>query len=180
MREVVPSDVDFVDGTEINPGINQHIFWSLYSDILTFPKPLTNPRSYGEIVTVTTPLVMNLDRKFNKLYCVRNEGKASAKSAGGIKFIASENELEILVPGSQAELKGFVEYIKNRDLILLVPHRNGEVTMWGNQDLAASLKSFEWMDGNKPGDQQGYKLVFASDGKLPWTYTAAIPLTPAT
>jgi hypothetical protein len=175
---VIPSDVDFLDGTEINPGINQHIFWSLYSDILTFPKPVADPSNYAAVVSVTSALVMKTGKKFNKLYCVRNEGKASAKSAGSIKFIASENELEILVPGSQAELKGFVEYIKNRDLILLVPHRNGEVTMWGNQDLAASLKSFEWMDGGKPGDQQGFKLVFASDGKLPWTYTAAVPLTP--
>jgi hypothetical protein len=175
---VIPSDVDFLDGTEINPGINQHIFWSLYSDILTFQKPVADPSNFAAVVNVTSALVMKTGKKFNKLYCVRNEGKASAKSAGSIKFIASENDLEILVPGSQAELKGFVEYIKNRDLILLVPHRNGEVSMWGNQDLAASLKSFEWMDGSKPGDQQGFKLVFASDGKLPWTYTAAIPLTP--
>jgi hypothetical protein len=75
-------------------------------------------------------------------------------------------------------LKGFYEFIKNRDLIILAPGRDGEIHQLGTEDLPCSLKEFSWKTGEKAGDDVGAEITFSASGETPYTYAAAVPLTP--
>lgn len=170
--------IDYADGTKTNPGINQYIYMSPVSDILTIQKPVSNASTYAASVTIATAHVMKTGKKFEKVYCIRDKGMLESKGLGGLKMKASETELKIFIPGTKAELKGFFEHIKNRDLIILAPGRDGEIHQLGTEDLPCSLKEFSWKTGEKAGDDVGAELTFSASGEIAWTYAAAIPLTP--
>lgn len=172
------TEIDYADGAKTNPGINQYIYVAPVSYILTIQKPVSNPTTHAQMVTISTAHVMKTGQKFEKVYCIRNKGEIEAKGVGGIKMRATESELKIFVPGTKAELKGWLENVKNRDLLILVPGRDGEIHQLGTGDLPASLKEHNWKTGAKPGDDLGLEVTFSADGEMPWTYAATIPITP--
>jgi|NOAtaT_7_FD_contig_123_35976_length_850_multi_3_in_0_out_0_2 hypothetical protein len=172
------AQIDYADGTKTNPGINQYIYMAPVSDILTIQKPASTPTTYAASVTISTAHVMKTGKKFEKIYCIRDKGMLESKGLGGLKMKASESDLKIFIPGTKAELKGFYEFIKNRDLIILAPGRDGEIHQLGTEDLPCSLKEFSWKTGEKAGDDVGAEITFSASGETPYTYAAAVPLTP--
>jgi hypothetical protein len=172
------AQIDYADGTKTNPGINQYIYMAPVSDILTVQKPSGSPTTYAASVTIATAHVMKTGKKFEKIYCIRDKGMIESKGLGGLKMKASETELKIFIPGTEASLKGFYEYIKNRDVIILAPGRDGQIHQVGTEDLPCSLKDFTWKTGEKAGDDVGAELTFSASGEIAYTYSAAIPLTP--
>lgn len=172
------AQIDYSDGTKTNPGINQYIYMAPVSDILTIQKPSNAPSNYAGLVTISTAHVMKTGKKFEKIYCIRDKGMLESKGLGGLKMKASETDLKIFIPGTQAELKGFYEYIKNRDIIILAPGRDGQIHQLGTEDLPCSLKEFNFKTGEKAGDDVGAEITFSASGEIAYTYSAAIPLTP--
>jgi hypothetical protein len=148
-------------------------------DILTLRETAASPTTFAERVTIATAHVMKTGKKFTTLYCVKNKGMFESKSVGDMKFIASDTEVKVFIPGDTATMRGYLEEVQNADLILLVPDMNSaNLLQLGDKHSPAQVKSHRFTKGGKAGDEYGLELVFSYDGLTPRVYTAAVPLTP--
>lgn len=176
--------MDLVDmrGVQSNTplaGLPRLAFLAKIDDILTLQTPVSNPTTIAQKVTIATAHVMKTGKKFTEVYCVKNKGMYESKSVGDMKFVASDSEVKVFVPGDSATIRGYIEEIQNEDLILILPNINDDLKIQlGDKYSPAMIKSWKLGWGGKMGDEFGAELVFSYDGFIPRVYTAAVPLTP--
>jgi hypothetical protein len=176
--------MDLVDmrGVQSNTplaGMPRLAYLAKIDDILTLQTPISNPATLAEKVTIPTAHVMKTGKKFTEAYCVKNKGMYESKSVGDIKFIASDSEVKIFVPGDEATMRGYLEEIQNADLVVILPNVGNDLKIqMGDKYSPAQVKTWKFGWGGKAGDEIGLELVFSYDGLIPRVYGAAVPLTP--
>ena len=173
--------VDIIGNLSDTPmaGLPRLSYIAKIDDILTLQVPMAVPVTLADKVTISTAHVMKTGKKFTTLYCVKNKGMFESKSVGDMKFVASDTEVKVFIPGDTATMRGYLEEVQNADLVLLVPDMNSTTLLQvGDKFSPAQVKSHKFTKGGKMGDEYGLELVFSYDGFIPRVYTAAVPLTP--
>lgn len=167
------NDVDWEDGRNNTPGIQQNIYMALKRDIATIPKPIiTDPLLIGDqnaskLVTITDNIVMNSYKQFRKLYSTLEAGELRSALQGERDGKSFKAELETFMPGSKAEFFGFVSLIKNSTLLALIPDMDDQTYMLGDEKFGLQLINFQWGTGKGPSDRKGGTLTFDFNSNVP-------------
>jgi hypothetical protein len=167
------------DGRDNDGGLLVFAYWALYTDILTFPKVPVAPTTLAEKVTIADPFVMKQGKRFWQFQSTLLTSSLDGEGVGERDGRSAENKVTLKRVGNEAEVIGWVEQVKNSDLVLIVSHINGNKRVIGSEGLPASLEKFTIKSGGAVKDEISVVAEFMSVGRIAPFYTAAVPLTPA-
>jgi hypothetical protein len=167
------------DGRDNDGGLLVFAYWTLYHDIATFPKVPANPTTLAEKVTIADPFVMKTGTKFWQFQSTLLTPFLDSEGVGERDSRSAENKLTLKRAGNEDEILGWIEQVKNSDLVLIVSHINGKKRVLGSEGLPASLEKFTIKSGGAVKDEISVTAEFMSVGRIAPFYTAAVPLTPA-
>lgn len=164
-------DLSHTDGSDNTAGIQQNVYFAKLEDILTLPKPVlddsTGSGNLSDLVTISSNIVMKPEKQFYKLYCTLEAGELKNDAQGELDGMSFMNQLEVFLPGSSAEALGFAQWVKNSNLIILVPESDGQVRVLGHEGYPAKLVNMAGTTGKVPADRKGMTYTFKSTRKGP-------------
>ncbi len=164
-------DLNWEDGSDNTAGIGQNIYVAKKVDIETLPTPQVDNSigdgSLAQLVTISDNIVMKPGKGMIKVYCTLEKGSLQHESQGEMDGMSFMNKLKIFMPGSKAEVLGFIQWAKNSSLIILVPEIDGQVRMLGHENYPAKMINAPGGTGEKTADLKGTEINFQSARKGP-------------
>jgi hypothetical protein len=173
------SDMLRTDGLDNDGGLKVIAYWTLYRDILTFPKVPADPSSFAAKVTIVDNFVMKSGKKFWQFQSTLLTPFLDSEGVGERDGRSAENKITLKRVGNEADIIGWLEYVKNTDLVLIVEHIGGSRRVIGSEGLPCSLEKFSLKSGAAVKDEISVTAEFLSVGRIAPFYTGTIPLTPA-
>lgn len=160
------------DGADNTAGIGSTIIALKLSDIETLPEPQVDDSSsssgtLAQLVTVSANIVMKQGKVGKSIYCTLETGGLDCVLQGNLDGKSFKNSVKIQHPGSSPQLLGFMQYVKNGDVILLVEENDGQVRMLGHRSFPAKLESGSANTGSKTTDDKAAVMTFYSVRKGP-------------
>lgn len=163
--------LDNIGGASCEPigGIEAKIYFAEHSDFTTItdPKELCGDSAnaaatLAELATISaTPgHTLKAGKKFNVLDVVLETGEVTSTQIGEKGRRLFQNQLAFQVAGSDPSLLGFMRYIKNKKLVILVREvGSGQARQFGSSRLPG------WIEG------QEHKLEATPEGNNAVTFT---------
>jgi len=176
---IIFQDMLRTDGRNNDGGLLVFTYWALYTDILTFPKVPAAPAVLADAVTIASPFVMKTGKRFWQFQSTLLTSSLDSEGVGERDGRSAENKITLKRTGNEAEIIGWLEQVKNSDLILIATQISGSRRVIGSEGLPASLEKFSIKSGAAVKDEISVTAEFMSVGRIAPFYTAAVPLTPA-
>lgn len=141
-------------------GIATKVYYALHSDFDTIvdPKDICgdNPAStFEELVNIPAPgHTLASGKQMWAIDIIEETGAVTSTMIGEKKRRLFENQVEIVIAGSQDKLLGFLRWIKNQSLLFFVEEfGSGNLRQLGSKRLAAYVDGIEHaieaaLDGN--------------------------------
>ena len=128
-------------------GSDKSCTYALHRDVAKWP---IRPKAGADITIeqmgeLSGNIEMKAGKAFHKLYITDDEGKLDFEGVGekdGKSFIV---KLRVYNPGLQSKLLGFINLVKNDNLVFIVPDCNSGLFLLGDELRPAILDS---MDGS--------------------------------
>lgn len=132
-------------------GIASEILFALRSDFETIedPKDLCGADAAATLEElVTIPAMpghkLKVGKKWNKLDTIDETGELTSTQIGEKRRRLLENQASLQVKGSAPSLLGFIRWVKNQDLIVLVKEvGSGNYRQFGSSELGAWIETQE-------------------------------------
>lgn len=125
-------------------GVEAVLSWANHADFESIVDPLdicgaSSATTYAELVEIPTPgHVMLTGKKLFKVNFTTFTGSIKSTMVGENGRRLYDNEVSIRVDGSEAELLGFMRYIKNKKIMAFVAEvGSGNVRQFGSKRLPA-------------------------------------------
>jgi hypothetical protein len=158
-------------------GLASKHYYARLDDILTFPVPPNNPATFAAKVTAVGNFVMKPGKAFKSFYCTLEKGELTSEMVGGARDGKSfQNLAAFYHPGSSPSLLGFMETIKNDDVVVLVKELNGQIRIIGQPDIPANLDSASGKTGMAVADEKGFTFTLKSIAGIAPVYTGVYPV----
>jgi len=179
--------MDFVDIDKTLPGggnlggIAQYIYFGLWRDVLTFPSanPGATP-SFGDDYKLSTDIVMKTGKRMYSLYTTEDAAKLDIAAIGEEGGKGFQLTLSVYSPGLSSKLMGFINGVKNEDLVLIAPDNNGQMYILGDALRSAKFSASEGSGtGTTTEGRRGIGLTFSFTSPHLYEYTGSVPLTEA-
>lgn len=142
----VPSllgSIEFCAGETVRPGIRPHVYIISKRDILEWPKrtKLTDDgATMAKLASYTGDFKLPADKKWMKVDLIPNKGSFSAEQQGEFPSITYLNKITCTHPGIAEEATGFCQLCITDHFVMLVPQRNGQYRVFGNEDFDLEMK----------------------------------------
>lgn len=161
--------------------ISQTIYYGLHSDVATWPTKPTGATTLEELGALTGNITMKPGKRLFKLYITDDTGELENEIVGekdGISFI---QHLRFFHPGLMARILGFMNAVKNDNMVFVVPDNNGQYFVLGDAIRPATLEGSDENNGTskETAGRRGVSMHFTYKTSNIFEYTGTIPLTPA-
>lgn len=178
-------------GTEVcepTGGLSQ-VYYSLYGDYTKIEDPAdicgtVVADTFEELVEIPASPghIMATGKKIHELKFVTETGTIKSTMVGEKGRRLFENELVVEVGGSEAQLLGFLRWIKNQKLVFnVVEFGTGNVRQLGSSRLPAWVEGIEHAIEAVIDGKNSVTLTLKDKQKWPASiYKGALQLTPAT
>ena len=167
------------DGRNLG-GISQIVYFGLWADVETWPTEPAAALSLEEGGTLTGELVMKTGKRMFELYTTEDSAKLELNPIGEEAGKGIAMVLNVFAPGLAAKILGFINAVKNEDLVLIVPDNEGQYFLFG---CALRSAKFTGGDGTGTGSttegRRGVAMSFTYHSSQLLDYTGAIPLVEA-
>lgn len=167
-------------------GTGNLMYYAFLADILSWPAALPadfdSATAFGDLITVPIddPFVMNTGKQFFSVYCTLEEGELKYTQIGPRDCAAFENSYTNSYPGNDEDYLGFMAYLANHEVVVIVPEQNGKLRIIGLPLYPAFVEKQDGTSGKKVADGRSNTVTFFSRGSVPPPiYLAPVPLTPA-
>ena len=165
-------DLTHTAGSDNTPGIQQQVFYAPLEDIATLPAPdkddsASTTGTFADLVTITADIIMKPGKQFRSIYVTLEEGDLKHEGQGETDSMSYKNSLEFAHPGSKPEALGFAQWVKNNNIVFLVPEVDGQVRLLGSRAYPAKLSSAPGGTGKKSTDGKKTTFTFHSSRKGP-------------
>jgi len=163
-------DLVHQSGSDNTPGIQQKIFYTTLENVVTLPKPVIDDSasptgSFADLVTILDDIVVKVP--LSSIYVTLEEGELKHVGQGETDSMSFKNSLEFAHPGSKAEVLGFAQWVKNNNIIFLVPEVDGQVRLLGNRAYPAKMESAPGSTDKKAAGAKKTTFTFQSSRKGP-------------
>lgn len=177
--------MDFVDIDKTLPGggnlggISQYIYFGLWRDVATWPAAnVTGTPSFGDEFKLATDITMNAGKRLYSLYTTEDAAKLDIASIGEEGGKGFQLTLSVYSPGLSSKLMGFINGVKNEDLVLIAPDNNGQMYILGDALRSAKFSTSEGSGtGTTTEGRRGIGLTFTFTTPHLYQYTGSVPLT---
>lgn len=181
MVEFTDINKDLVNGENMG-GIAMQVFYGLHADVATWPtKPAANVASLEDLGKLTGQLTMKPGKRMFPLYVTDDTGELKFESVGELDGKSFVVKLTVFNPGLKAKLLGFMNAVKNDNLVFVVPDNNGGQFIMGDALRPAIFTGSP--DGAGTGKEtagrRGISLEFTYKTANLYSYEGTVPLTPA-
>lgn len=165
-------DLTHLAGSDNTPGIQQTIYYALLEDIQLLPPPDVDDSAavtgtFADLVTITADIVMKPGKQFHSMYVTLEEGELKHEGQGETDSMSYKNTLDFAHPGSKPEILGFAQWVKNNNIVWLVPEVDGQVRLLGNRAYPAKLASAPGGTDKKSAGAKKTTFTFHSSRKGP-------------
>lgn len=170
-------DVRFGDNQDNMAGVTKRAYIGFEFDFLTLATPIAVPVEYADRVTIATAHVLKPTKKIVELFIMYDKSEIESPLVGQRKGKSHKPKFKLFYPGTDAEVTGFYDFIKNADLILFAEPPEGDyLYQVGNKKLPASLVAGTWKTGAGPEGENGVNFEVEAPSSRPiYFYTAALP-----
>ncbi len=171
---------DLTDGANMG-GIAMHVFFGLYADVLTWPTEPSNAISLEALGKLTGDIAMKPGKCLFEMYVTDDSGEFKIEPVGELDGHSYVMHLTVFNPGLKAKLLGFLNAIKNENLVFIVPDNNDQMFLMGDVKRAAVYTGApdQAGTGKATADRRGMSMEFTFKCKNVYEYTGSVPLTPA-
>ena len=176
---IIPSDILWTDGQDNDAGLASELYYAPLADVATFPAVIAVPTNFDEKVTVSSDFVMQSGKQFFQIYGTLEKGSVISTLVGERDGKSFENMAKFVHPGNKPYLLGFLEYLKNTNLVFIVKELDGQMRIIGSEDLPAKIDAAESTTGEAVADLKHIEITVKSIGRIAPVYTGTVPLTPA-
>lgn len=170
-------DLIWPNGRDNDGGIASEHYYALIDDVATWPTVPANPLNFADKATLLGNFVMKPGKTFKRIYCTLEKGELSSTQVGERDGKSYETMGTLHFPGNSAELLGFLEHLKNSNILLVVRELMGTFRVLGGQYLPANIESSEVKTGMAVADLKGATFTIRSIGRIAPIYNGTIPLT---
>lgn len=167
-------------------GTGTLFYYAFLTDILSWPAALPPDfdaaTAYANLIEVPVddPFVMKTGKQFFSVYCTLEEGELKYTQIGPRDCAAFENSYTNAYPGNDSDYLGFMAYLANHQIVVIVPEQNGKLRGIGTPSYPAFVEKQDGTSGKKIADGRMNTVTFFNRCSTPpWTYLAPVPLTPA-
>ena len=143
----------FCQGQKVIPGIRAHVFAIAKRDIVKWPElPDVSADSVdlAKLATYTGDFTLVAEKKWLKIDLAMNKGNVECETQGDRPSRTFLNKLTAAYPGTSAQATGFCRLAIDDDMVFLVPQRDGQYRVLGNEmfetDVKPALSTGEGID----------------------------------
>lgn len=163
-------DLTHVSGSDNTPGVQQTIYYTTLDNIVTLPLPdqdnsASPTGTFADLVTITKDILVK--KPLSSIYVTLEEGELKHESQGEMDSISFKNVLEFTHPGSKPEVLGFAQWVKNNNIVFLVPEVDGQVRLLGHRAYPAKMTGAPGSTDKKAAGAKKTTFTFQSSRKGP-------------
>lgn len=160
-------------------GLPQKFYIGLQKDVLTWPTKPVTPATIAAAGVLVGDLTMKVGKKLFEVYFTDDSGEFKIEPAGELDGKSFIERLSIFHPGLSATLLGFLNAVKNENLVIIVPDSNGNLYLMGDEMRPAVFSGAP--DGIGTGKEsaakRGASMEFTYKTPDVLLYEGSIPLT---
>lgn len=145
--------LQFCQGQKVIPGIRNHVFSIAKRDIVKWPElpdVSTESVDLAKLGTYTGDFTLAAEKKWLKIDLAMNKGNVECETQGDRPSRTFLNKLTAAYPGTSAQATGFCRLAVDDDMVFLVPQRDGQYRVLGNEmfetDVKPALSTGEGID----------------------------------
>lgn len=145
--------LQFCQGQKVIPGIRNHVFAIAKRDIVKWPElpdVSTESVDLAKLGTYTGDFTLVAEKKWLKIDLAMNKGNIECETQGDRPSRTFLNKLTASYPGTSAQATGFCRLAIDDDMVFLVPQRDGQYRVLGNEmfetDVKPALSTGEGID----------------------------------
>lgn len=164
-------------------GISQTVYFGLHADVDAWPtKPGENVATLEELGALTGNVTMKDGKRMFSMYITDDTGEFQIEPVGekdGKSFVL---HLRLFHPGLKEKILGFINAVKNENMVFIVPDNNGQMFLMGDELRPATFEG--------PGDgagtsketagRRGIGMEFTYKCSNVYAYKGTVPLSNAT
>lgn len=178
-------------GTEVCEPVAglSEVYYSLHGDYVSIEDPAdicgtVTASTFAELVEIpaTPGHVMASTKQIFKMKFVTETGTIKSTMIGEKGRRLFENELQVEISGSEAQLLGFLRWIKNQELVFnVIEFGSGNVRQLGSKRLPAWVEGIEHAIEAVIEGKNAVTITLKDKQKWPASiYKGALQLTPTT
>ena len=145
--------LQFCQGQKVIPGIRNHVLAIAKRDIVKWPElpdVSTESVDLAKLGTYTGDFTLVAEKKWLKIDLAMNKGNIECETQGDRPSRTFLNKLTAAYPGTSAQATGFCRLAIDDDMVFLVPQRDGQYRVLGNEmfetDVKPALSTGEGID----------------------------------
>ncbi|MBQ2674123.1 MAG: hypothetical protein IJG07_05515 [Prevotella sp.] len=130
------ANIGFCVGQASLPGIRPHFYVIRRADIVSFPKvgeATAENADMESVVTIKDNFALVADAVWKKIELIEGESEPSCDGQGAEGSKSFLNHLNLVLPGTQKKVTGFIKMLNNDDVIIAYPQRDGAIRIIGNE-----------------------------------------------
>ena len=155
-------DLDLCPQDEL-PGSKPFISWAFWDDVNTHPTLVASPANFADRATTASAsnLVAKTGKRIYRADMIEFTGSLEEKLSGPDYGKSFEYTVKFRVLNNAAGL-GFIDLIRNKRLVIVYHHANGEMQLLGSTDFWVKFSEGSATTGSKTGDERyrEYSFVF--------------------
>jgi len=174
---------DFIPEIENVPGIGTTLYYAFPEDFVSRPSApnqstATNFDELGSAAVGT--FQFKTGKCFKKIETVPGSATSNSKTVGKSYSLLWENTLKFMLQGDKARSRGFIDYIKNRKIVILAQAQcsDGNYYLYDCECYPATVKSAEAKSGNQAGDASEIDVEITNSGCLVPIWTGSPQIIP--
>jgi len=162
-------------------GIQQVVYFGLHADVETWPTKPDAAATLEANAVLTGDLVMKTGKCMFKMYITDDTGEFKIEPVGEVDGKSYVEHLSFFHPGLQTSILGFMNSVKNENMIFIPTDTDGQMYLMGDELRPAIYVGSP--DGAGTGKEtaarKGISMEFVYKTNAALVYTGVIPLTPA-
>jgi len=135
--------LQFCQGQKVIPGIRSHVFAIAKRDIVKWPvlpDASAEDTDLAKLATYNGDFTLAAEKKWVKIDLAMNKGNVECETQGDRPSRTFLNKLTASYPGTSAQAAGFCRLAVDDDLVFLVPQRDGQYRVLGNEMFETDVK----------------------------------------
>lgn len=162
-------------------GIAQIVYYCLHSDVAFWPTKPVTPATLAENGALTGDLELKAGKQMFKLYITDDTGEFKIDPVGSPDGISYVHKLSLFHPGLGETILGFMNKVKNENMVFIVPDNNGAKFIMGDKTRPATFSGpGDGMGtGKETSSRRGVGMEFTYKSANIYQYNGNIPLTEA-
>ena len=162
-------------------GLTQKVYFGFYADVASWPTRPSNPADIEALATLTGDLTMKAGKRLFEMYLTDDTGEFKIEPVGEVDGKSYVQHLSLFHPGLQKKVLGFMNAIKNDNLVFIVVDSDGQKYLMGDANRPAIYVGAPDGAGTGKGTaaRKGISMEFTYKTTNNYVYGGNVPITEA-